>query len=116
MVAHLDGMFAFVIQEGPHVFAARDPIGIKPLYYGPQGGAPMRAYVFVNVAPEKSVDVVRRLREIAGVDSAEACWGLPDIIALVEVGNLQTLQEFILKEVQKIPGVTQTDTRIIWEV
>ncbi len=76
----------------------------------------MRAYVFVNVAPEKSVDVVRRLREIEGVDSAEACWGLPDIIALVEVGNLQTLQEFILKEVQKIPGVTQTDTRIIWEV
>ena len=37
VVAHLDGMFAFVIQEGPHVFAARDPIGIKPLYYGPRG-------------------------------------------------------------------------------
>jgi asparagine synthase (glutamine-hydrolysing) len=33
-VSHLDGMFAFVIADGEHVFAARDPIGIKPLYVG----------------------------------------------------------------------------------
>jgi asparagine synthase (glutamine-hydrolysing) len=33
-VEQLDGMFAFVIADGEHVFAARDPIGIKPLYIG----------------------------------------------------------------------------------
>ncbi len=33
-VKHLDGMFSFVIQDGDEVFAARDPLGIKPLYYG----------------------------------------------------------------------------------
>lgn len=33
-VAQLDGMFALVIADGDHVFAARDPIGIKPLYIG----------------------------------------------------------------------------------
>lgn len=32
----LDGMFAFAIADGDHFFAARDPIGIKPLYYGEQ--------------------------------------------------------------------------------
>lgn len=30
----LDGMFAFVIAHGDRVVAARDPIGIKPLYLG----------------------------------------------------------------------------------
>ncbi len=35
----LDGMYAFVIADGSNLFAARDPIGIKPLYYGEHDGA-----------------------------------------------------------------------------
>jgi asparagine synthase (glutamine-hydrolysing) len=38
-VERLDGMFAYVIAHGDHVFAARDPIGIKPLYLGKREGA-----------------------------------------------------------------------------
>ncbi|MEJ2661436.1 MAG: asparagine synthase-related protein, partial [Desulfobacteraceae bacterium] len=34
VVDHLDGMFSFVISDQDTFFAARDPIGIKPLYYG----------------------------------------------------------------------------------
>ncbi len=30
----LDGMFAFAIQHNGEIFMARDPLGIKPLYYG----------------------------------------------------------------------------------
>ena len=33
-VHHLDGMYAFAIMEDDDLFLARDPIGIKPLYYG----------------------------------------------------------------------------------
>lgn len=36
-VKHLDGMFAFVIVEGQDIFMARDPLGIKPLYYAWEG-------------------------------------------------------------------------------
>jgi asparagine synthase (glutamine-hydrolysing) len=30
----LDGMFALVVADGPDLYAARDPVGIKPLYIG----------------------------------------------------------------------------------
>jgi asparagine synthase (glutamine-hydrolysing) len=33
LVEELDGMFAFCIRDGDALFLARDPIGIKPLYY-----------------------------------------------------------------------------------
>ena len=33
-VKELDGMFAFAIMDGGRLLLARDPIGIKPLYYG----------------------------------------------------------------------------------
>ncbi|MGA7876703.1 MAG: asparagine synthase B [Desulfoferrobacter sp.] len=33
----LDGMYAFVIADDENIYAARDPIGIKPLYYGEKG-------------------------------------------------------------------------------
>lgn len=34
IVHKLDGVFAFVIADGDKVFVGRDPIGIKPLFYG----------------------------------------------------------------------------------
>ena len=38
-VAELDGMFAFVMTDGQDLIAARDPVGIKPLYMGRRDGA-----------------------------------------------------------------------------
>jgi len=36
-VKELDGMFAFAVADGDRFMLARDPIGIKPLYYGYKG-------------------------------------------------------------------------------
>lgn len=35
---HLNGMFAFIINDNGNIFAARDRIGIKPLYFGSKNG------------------------------------------------------------------------------
>lgn len=37
MADSLDGMFALILTDGQELFAARDPVGIKPLYYGNRG-------------------------------------------------------------------------------
>ncbi len=34
VAAQLDGIFSFVILDGENILVARDPIGVKPLYYG----------------------------------------------------------------------------------
>lgn len=38
VVERLDGMFAFVLTDGDRLIAARDPLGIKPLYVGEVDG------------------------------------------------------------------------------
>jgi asparagine synthase (glutamine-hydrolysing) len=51
MVNHLDGMFAFAIADGQHLMAARDPIGIKSLYYGKCEGRLLFASELKALAP-----------------------------------------------------------------
>jgi DNA-binding Lrp family transcriptional regulator len=77
-------------------------------------GPDMKAYVFITAAPGRSTDVVNALRRINGVRSADICWGLPDIVALVEAADGPALQDLVLYEIQKTAGVTQTDTHIVF--
>jgi DNA-binding Lrp family transcriptional regulator len=55
------------------------------------------------------------IAKVEGVKSAHACWGLPDVIALVEAPNHKTLGRIVLQKVRRAPGVEATDTRIIVE-
>jgi asparagine synthase (glutamine-hydrolysing) len=51
VVEHLDGMFTFAIADGGDLMAARDPIGIKPLYYGRKDGEFLFASELKALAP-----------------------------------------------------------------
>ena len=33
-VSELDGVFSFILLDGDHIIAGRDPLGVKPLFYG----------------------------------------------------------------------------------
>ncbi len=73
----------------------------------------MRAYVFINVQPRISRDVVGKISAIAGVKAAHPCWGLPDIVAQVEAESEAALESVVLGQIQAIEGVTETDTHIV---
>jgi hypothetical protein len=49
------------------------------------------------------------------VKSADICWGLPDIVTLVEAADATTLQKLVLDKIQLITGVNQTATHIIFK-
>jgi asparagine synthase (glutamine-hydrolysing) len=51
LVNELDGMFAFAIADGSNLFAARDPIGIKPLYFAERENAFWFASELKTLAP-----------------------------------------------------------------
>ena len=75
----------------------------------------MKAYVFITVAPGRTTDVVAAVRRVGGVKSADICWGVPDLVALVEAADAKALQKLVLDKVQQVTGVSQTDTHIIFE-
>jgi DNA-binding Lrp family transcriptional regulator len=57
--------------------------------------------------------VGRKIAEITGVTAAHPCWGMPDVIAQVEVENQATLEQLVLEQIQAIEGVIETDTHIL---
>jgi DNA-binding Lrp family transcriptional regulator len=73
----------------------------------------MKAFVLVNVRAGKVPVVLDALRRIDAVHIAHACWGRPDIFALVEVKNEKALSDLILGKVQPIVGIESTETHIV---
>jgi len=73
----------------------------------------MKAYVLINVRPGKSRAVVAKLRQLKGVRSASACWGRPDVFALIDAANDKALAASVLDRIQRIAGVESTDTHIV---
>jgi DNA-binding Lrp family transcriptional regulator len=73
---------------------------------------PVRAYVLINVRAGHSKRVAQQLAELPSVRSAHACWGVPDVIAYVEVGSQRELDDVVMEKIQKMEGVERTDTHI----
>ncbi|MFQ5778811.1 MAG: Lrp/AsnC family transcriptional regulator [Terriglobia bacterium] len=72
----------------------------------------MHAFVFVNVKAGRAKVVARQMGQVAGVRDVHACWGVPDIIAVIEVKNERALNDLVFNHIAKLPGVEHTDTHI----
>ena len=75
----------------------------------------VKAFVLINVRAGSSPEVLSSAREITGVITAHACWGRPDIFAVVEAANEKVLSDLVLNKLQLIPGVESTDTHLVIE-
>ncbi len=72
-----------------------------------------KAYLFVNAKAGRTKNVVKVLARLSGVEAADICWGMPDIIAVVSIKNERALSDLVLGEIQQIPGVEHTETHIV---
>ncbi len=74
---------------------------------------PTHAYILLKVKTGKPKDVLNVLRGISNVEQAHACFGQPDIFALIHADDDRALAEMIMTTIQTIPGVEETDTHIV---
>lgn len=73
------------------------------------------AFIFVETAQGKAMGICGEIKKIKGVRTAHAVTGPYDIIVLVEGDDINMLGEFIVSQIQNIPGVLRTMTNIIVE-
>jgi len=74
----------------------------------------MEAYLFIECDGDPT-EVVRSLRDLDGVKRADGLFGAIEVIALIEAPDLAALDQVIM-EVQEVPEVEFTDTRIIRDI
>ncbi|MEM2877966.1 MAG: Lrp/AsnC ligand binding domain-containing protein [Candidatus Hadarchaeales archaeon] len=73
----------------------------------------MQAIVYVRTEPGKALKLLDRVRELHGVKFAAATTGRFDIVIRVEVQDLTELGSAVVDKIQKLPGVTYTETSMI---
>jgi DNA-binding Lrp family transcriptional regulator len=76
----------------------------------------MKAYILIKVRTGEIKEVVKQLRKLKEVRSAEMTFGPYDAIAVIENGDISKLGTLIASEIQPIPGVEQTLTCLAVDV
>ena len=75
----------------------------------------MKAYVLIEVEMGRSEDVTAAVRQMPGVISADATFGVYDLIVIAEVGSITDLGVLLQRDIQCIPGVRSTSTCLSFE-
>ncbi|HEY8814087.1 MAG TPA: Lrp/AsnC ligand binding domain-containing protein [Candidatus Dormibacteraeota bacterium] len=72
----------------------------------------MKAYMFVNALHGQSLTLTKAIRDLPGVNAADAITGDYDVVATIEARDLAELRE-ILAGVQGVAGVVKTTTCMV---
>jgi AsnC-like helix-turn-helix protein len=99
-------------------------MGAMPVTWLPDGGFSSRscggtffcmqrvwAYVFVETENPGPKRVVREIRRLEGVIRADALLGTPDIIAIVEGGDIAEM-DAVIDRIAELPGVLDTESKV----
>ena len=74
-----------------------------------------RAFVVITTDPGKSREIARQVASLPGVRMADPCWGSPDVLAVIEFRESQTLDKLVMDKIQGLEGVKETNTYIAIE-
>ena len=70
----------------------------------------MKAYILINTAPGKAIEVANQMQKIEGVTQADAITGEYDVIAVVEAETVNQIGNLIVEKIQTIEGLYKTVT------
>ncbi len=73
----------------------------------------IQAYILFKVSSGNEKEVCKQIANFDNVLFSSVIYGEYDIIAKVAVKNLQALEEFLAKNMRKVPSVLLTSTMII---
>ena len=73
----------------------------------------VQAYVFVECAPGKPIELAHALTKIAGVEMAHAVTGAYDVIAFVRAESMAGLGDLLSRHIHGLPGVLKTTTNVV---
>jgi DNA-binding Lrp family transcriptional regulator len=72
----------------------------------------VQAYVFVDTENPGPRRVVGEIRRLDGVVRADALFGTPDLIAIVE-GDDVAAMDAVIDRIVEIPGVIDTESKVV---
>ena len=70
------------------------------------------AIVMIDAATDSIAEVAQAVAELDGVSEVYSVAGEADLIAIVRVREFEQVAEVIAGRINKVPGVTDTDTHI----
>ena len=71
-----------------------------------------QAYVFVDTKNPGPQHLVGKVRKIPGVIRADALFGVPDIIALVEGQDIAKM-DVVVDQIVELKGVLDTESKVV---
>ena len=72
-----------------------------------------KAYILIKVKAGKTKAVLQSLKNIAGVEQANPCFGQPDIFLFITTQDERSLSDVVITKIHQIEGVEETDTHIV---
>lgn len=73
----------------------------------------VKAYVLVQVQLGKARPVAKAIANVRGVKMVHSVTGMYDVIAYLELEDMTSLSEFVIKKIQSVKGVERTHTAIV---
>lgn len=73
----------------------------------------VKAFVLVQAQLGRSKSVARAIARVRGVKMVHAVTGVYDVIAYLEMPDMVTLSELVIKKVQSVKGVERTHTAVV---
>jgi hypothetical protein len=71
----------------------------------------MKVWAYVFITTNRPRKVVQAIRQIPGVVKADALFGTPDVVAIVEGDDIAQMDAVIDRMVE-IPGILGTDSKV----